>query len=101
MYNWFAAFWRFVERQRERQLYADAHARLYAMGGRYQASFYGTLKTPYDGKHDQARIEVVTHVEPDADFVTRLYDLMSRFTPEKEYTLFVVTGKGLKEIICV
>jgi hypothetical protein len=98
VYRWFASFWRYVERQRERELYADIHARLYAQGYTHQISFYGTLAEPYDGKHNQARIEVVANDELDPVTVSALYEALDHFIPNQEYTLFAMTKDGLRGI---
>jgi hypothetical protein len=98
MYNWFAVFWRNVERQRERELYADVHAWLYDLGYTHQYSFYGTLMRSYDGVHDQARIEVLIQRELDQSKIKMLYRRFSHYQAAKEYTLFIIMANGLKEV---
>ncbi len=101
MRNVFAQWFHMVERWRERELYADLHANLYRQGYTYQVSFYGTMQEPYDGKHYQARIEVLTAFEPSEPFIVGMFNMLSGFKPEKEYTLFVYTPKGLVEALLV
>lgn len=96
----FARFWHNVERQRERELYSDVHAALYRLGFTHQISFYGTTTEPYDGQHYQARIEIVTRQDFTPKLVRALHKAFDHFKPDREYTLFVLEGRGLRQIVC-
>lgn len=100
VFNLFAWFWHDVERERERLVWQNVHADLYAKGWTYQLSFYGTTTTPYDGRHYQARIEVMSRLEPQPSLIVELYEKLSGYMPDREYTLFLSTAEGLKQVLC-
>ena len=97
VWNVAAWFFNMVERQRERGLYAALHKTLYESGYCFQLSFYGTLKTPYDGKHVQARIEIVSQSLLTYSEVSCLYDLCKIKPIDREYTLYVLKKGRLLE----
>jgi len=99
VWNIFAWWFNSVERQRERALYAELHRELYEKGYVNQISFYGTMLKPYDGKHVQARIEVMMNRLITKFEMHVLRDMMNHFTPSKEYTLFLFQDMKLCEVL--
>lgn len=98
VWNWIAWFFNYCDRSRERELYADLHKVLYENGFIYQLSFYGTLVEPYDGKHVQTRIEIVSRAMFEASSVTALYNKFSCYKPDREYSLFAVESGDVIEV---
>ena len=99
VWNIFAWWFNHVERTREREIYAKLHKDLYDQGYTEQISFYGTLSKPYDGKHVQARIEVMSKRVITKFEMHVLTDMMNNYLPDREYTLFLF--KDLKLIQAV
>ena len=99
VWNVFAWWFNHVDRTRERALYAELHRKLYDEGYKNQLSFYGTLSKPYDDKHVQARIEIMTK-----NLITKfemhvLVDMMKHYLPDREYTLFLFKELKLIQVI--
>ena len=99
VWNIFAWWFNSVERQRERALYAELHKKLYQEGYKNQISFYGTLSVPYDDKHVQARIEVMTKHLITKFEMWVLRDMMNHYIPDREYTLFLFKDLKLFQVI--
>jgi hypothetical protein len=99
MYNVFAWWFNQIERQRQRELYSDLHRDLYAHGFTHQISFYGTLKSPYDDKHVQARIELLTDRQFTPRLVRQLRETFRHFRPAKEYTMLVLLKDTIVEAV--
>lgn len=88
-----------VERQRSRELYADLHKDLYDHGFTHQISFYGTLKEPYDDRHVQARMEIITDRDFTPKLIRMLREAFKHFRPTKEYTLLIMQGNKIMEVV--
>jgi hypothetical protein len=99
VHNWFASFWNTVERERQREISKAVHRILYESGYSYQISFYGTLKEPYDGRHYQVRIEILSTTPFDAEEILLYRKRFRGYRPNREYTLIIKTDEGLKEAI--
>ncbi len=87
-----------MERNRDRAVSRDLHAVLHHAGYVYQLSFYGTLKEPYDGRHNQARIEILSTDPFTLTDIIYFRDCLRHFKPDREYTLLAVSDQGLKEV---
>lgn len=99
VWNIFAWWFNHVDRTRERALYAELHASLYKQGFTNQLSFYGTLSKPYDDKHVQARIEVMTRRLITGFEMHVLVDMMKNYMPDREYTLFLFQDLKLVQVV--
>ncbi len=101
MWNWFASFWNQVERERLRTISRELHEILYHDGYQHQISFYGTLKETYDGRHTQARIELLSKNPFTVTDILAYREAFRHFKPDREYTLIAVTESGLREVVVV
>lgn len=99
VWNIFAWWFNHVERNRERQIYAELHKKLYDQGYTNQISFYGTLSKPYDGIHVQTRIEVMTTKLFTKFEMHVLNDMMNNYLPDREYTLFLFKDLKLIQVV--
>ena len=99
MWNWFAAFWNQVERTRLRDISRELHEILYHVGYQHQISFYGTLKETYDGRHTQARIELLSKTPFTVADILRYREKFRHFRPDREYTLIAVECDSFKEVV--
>lgn len=99
VWNLFAWWFNHVDRMRERQIYAELHKKFYENGFTNQISFYGTLSKPYDDKHVQARIEIMSVGMISKIQMSFLVKILNNYIPDREYTLFLFKDMKLLQVI--